>query len=71
MGMWKKIDNHEIIFELRPGDIITDQPVQTGNELIIERIFIDYVRVTRADGKSLVRVISGDELLNGLWWFKT
>jgi hypothetical protein len=69
--MWKKIDNHEIVFELAPGDRITDQPGETGNEFIIERIFIDYVRVTRADGTNMVRVFPGDELLNGKWWVKT
>jgi hypothetical protein len=68
--MWKKIDNHEIIADIKPGDIISTQPERTEMEFRIQKIFIDYLAVTPANGESSMRMFPGDDLISGKWWVK-
>jgi hypothetical protein len=68
--MWTKIDNQEVVFEIKPGDIITTKPGKKEEEYIIEKIFPSYVSVTQANGKQNNEIFPGEELLSGSWWIK-
>jgi hypothetical protein len=68
--MWKKIDNHEIISDIKPGDIISTHPEHTEMEFRIQQIYIDYLAVIPANGENSLKMFPGDDLLSGHWWIK-
>jgi hypothetical protein len=69
-AMWTKIDNHEIIFELRPGDTINTDPGNRDEEYIIQKIFVTNVRAIHANGLKKMKYFNAEELISGTWWVK-
>ncbi len=68
--MWTKINNHEVVFEIKPGDIITTKPGKKEEEYIIEKVFPSYVRVSPSNGIRHGEISNGEGLLSGAWWIK-
>ena len=66
-----KMDNQEVIFEIKPGDIITTSPGKKEKEYVIEKIFPSYVKVSPANGSRHGEIFYGDELLSGPWRIKS
>jgi hypothetical protein len=68
--MWTKIDNHEVVFEIKPGDIITTKPGKKEEEYIIEKILPSCIYVNPANGKREAEIFPAEELLSGSWWIR-
>ena len=68
--MWKTINSYEIITDINPGSIITNNPTDADAIYEIKKIHQGYIEAIHADDKIVIKVFPEKELISENWWVK-